>query len=181
MQLNQCPEPTPIDHRRSAVAVSVADTARLSFFRCLTHTLLFSMMVLVTLESAADTNTFCACKILEMDFSKGNTITNSQGVAVLCLAPILDAAKAEAVTNGITLGQTVAELGPGWMSPASGVNAIHWSFNNGRELVVLFPDRHSIPNWHQSFVLSSTNSPAECQVWWLTNTLMCFTNQSAQK
>jgi flagellar biogenesis protein FliO len=30
---NQSPEPTPIGHRRSAVAVSVADTARLSFFR----------------------------------------------------------------------------------------------------------------------------------------------------
>ena len=33
MPPNQSPEPTPIGHRSSAVAVSVADTARLSFFR----------------------------------------------------------------------------------------------------------------------------------------------------
>jgi hypothetical protein len=30
---NKSPEPTPIGHRSSAIAVSVADTARLSFFR----------------------------------------------------------------------------------------------------------------------------------------------------
>jgi|ERR1039457_4498258 hypothetical protein len=33
MPPNQSPEPTPIGHRRSAVAVNVTNTARLSFFR----------------------------------------------------------------------------------------------------------------------------------------------------
>jgi hypothetical protein len=145
------------------------------------RTLLFLTMMLATVASAEDTNAFCAYKVLDFGVSKGRIMTNSQGVAVLCHAPILDFAKAEAITNGITLGQTVAKLGPGWMSPVSGVNAIHWSFSDGRELVVFFPGRYRTPSWQESFVLSVTNSPAECHFWWLTNSTMCFTNQAPRK
>ena len=143
------------------------------------RTLLFSIIVLATTAFAANTNTFFAYKVL--DLTKGTILTNSQGVAILCHMPILDAAKTGVVSDGVTLGQTVDKLGSGWMSPVSGVNAIHWSFNDGRELVVFFPNRYSSPSWQESFVLRNKNSATECHVWWLTNSTMCFTNQPTRK
>jgi len=48
----------------------------------------------------------------------------------------LAAVKARGITNGITLGQVVAQLGPGWTLGYSGTGMIRWSFSDGRELFV---------------------------------------------
>ena len=48
----------------------------------------------------------------------------------------LAATKAYGITNGITLGQVVAQLGPGWMPGEPGTGIIRWSFSDGRQLVV---------------------------------------------
>ncbi len=46
-------------------------------------------------------------------------------------APV-DVAKLERVTDGMTLGAIVDELGPGWVSPSAGI--ITWFLSDGREL-----------------------------------------------
>jgi hypothetical protein len=102
--------------------------------------------------------------------------TNIAGKAVACVGPVLEPAKATIVTNGISLGDLAAHLGRGWMSPASRASSIHWDFADGRELIVHSPRRSFDGVWRASFILSCTNSPSECHVWWTTNATFCFTN-----
>ncbi|HEV7302171.1 MAG TPA: hypothetical protein VGN72_22730 [Tepidisphaeraceae bacterium] len=54
---------------------------------------------------------------------------------------LLDAAKLDRITDGVTLGAIVEELGPGQMHPLSGTGIINWHFNDGRQLSV-WPDRY---------------------------------------
>jgi hypothetical protein len=47
---------------------------------------------------------------------------------------LIDAARTASITNGVTLGLVVTNLGPGWIMVDDGF--IRWSFTDGRELQV---------------------------------------------
>jgi hypothetical protein len=48
--------------------------------------------------------------------------------------PLVEASKAASITNGITFGQVVTNIGPGWMSAAASVAIVQWRFADGRTL-----------------------------------------------
>ena len=139
------------------------------------------IILLATAALAADTNAFRAYERVDLGSWKPIMRTNTAGKVVPCMGPVLDPAKAATVTNGISLGQLVANLGPGWVSPAARASSIHWDFADGRELIVGAPSRFSGESWQPSSVLSATNAPSECHLWWTTNSMFCFTNVSTAK
>jgi len=138
-------------------------------------------ILLGTAALAAGTNTFRPYERVDLATWEPIMRTNTSGKAVACMGPVLDPAKATFVTNGISLGELVEHLGPGWMSPAARAYSIHWDFADGRELIVGAPRRFSNAVWRASFILSATNSPSECHLWWTTNATFCFTNVPATK
>jgi hypothetical protein len=86
--------------------------------------------------------------------------------------PPVDASKASSITNGITLGQVVARLGPGWMIGSTNksdivdsAGIIKWSLSDGRQLNV-WPDNNSA-----STVLT-TNVHGDSRFWFSTNSFI---------
>lgn len=144
-----------------------------------THSLMVTMMAAAAF--AGDTNAFRAYERLDLLTWTPTVRTNIAGLAVKCIGPVLDPAKAAAVTNGISLGTLVTNLGPGWMSPASRAHSIEWDFADGRFLHVVHPKNISGEDWPASFIVSTTNTPSECHLWWVTNMTFCFTNRSNEK
>ena len=75
--------------------------------------------------------------------------------------PPLPAAKADTITNGMTLGQIVAALGPGWMPsepPWEGIGIIKWWFSDGRGLEVW-------PETHRASDIVKTNLESRARFW----------------
>ena len=75
--------------------------------------------------------------------------------------PLIAPSKAASITNGITLGQVVTNLGPGFIGNSS-AGIIRWSFADGRELNVRQGDSTA------SEVLT-TNIGDEACFWFSTN------------
>ena len=139
------------------------------------------LILMVTTASAGDAPGFRAYERLDLFTWTPTVRTNIAGQAVKCIGPILDPAKAASVTNGISLGDLVTNLGPGWMSPASRANSIEWDFADGRFLSVSAPKKFSGEVWQAAFILSTTNTPYECHVGLVTNLNFCFTNLAREK
>ena len=93
--------------------------------------IILTLLMAVT-AFADDTNTFCP--------------------AICCTntPPLIDVSKEVIITNGITLGQVVTNLGPGWMpggkvklpdgrevEVVADILMIQWNFTDGHQLVVL--------------------------------------------
>lgn len=83
-------------------------------------------------------------------------------------AGLLAASKAAGITNGITLGQVVTNLGPGWMLDVEGIGIIRWSFSDGRTL-------HVWPGGYTAGVILSTNKNARSRFWFESNSNATFT------
>jgi hypothetical protein len=80
--------------------------------------------------------------------------------------PVLEAAKAAFVTNGIRLGQVISLLGPGWSYPTDvRANLTRWSFADGRELAVFSPTSLSTDT------VLSTDLESPSRLWFTTNYL----------
>jgi hypothetical protein len=102
---------------------------------------LFIALMLATATFAGDTNVFRA----DQDTRP----------------PLIAPSKAASITNGITLGQIVKNLGPGFIGNSS-AGIIHWSFADGRELNV----------WPLDYTASevlSTNRGKRAEFWFSTN------------
>ncbi len=139
------------------------------------------VMMMAATVFAGDTNGFRAYERLNLFAWTPAVRTNVAGQAVKCIGPVLDPGKAAMVTNGISLGDLVTNLGPGWVSPASRAKSIHWDFADGRFLTVSPPKNSAGEDWQASFILSTTNTPSQCHVWWVTNMTYCFTNPAHEK
>ncbi len=139
------------------------------------------VMMMAATVFAGDTNGFRAYERLNLFAWTPAVRTNVAGQAVKCIGPVLDPGKAAMVTNGISLGDLVTNLGPGWVSPASRAKSIHWDFADGRFLNVSPPKNSAGEDWQASFILSTTNTPSQCHVWWVTNMTYCFTNPAHEK
>ena len=72
--------------------------------------------------------------------------------------PDLDSAEIRTITNGITLGQIVTNLGPGWISPEDSSGIIRWRFGNGRQLNVW-------PSYYRADEVVHTNREADVRMW----------------
>ena len=113
----------------------------------------------VTVAFAGDTNSFVPFVItpapqFPRDFKQPSAN----------LVELIDALKAAAITNGITLGQVVTNLGPGSIPAWSGTGTILWSFADGRVLCV----SHCTD---ASTVLSSEPN-ARHRFWFMTNAVV---------
>lgn len=98
---------------------------------------IFTAFLFATAAFAGETNEFSPCVVLSFtNTSNATIVTNERGTKVMILQPLLEPAKLASVTNGITLGQVVTNLEPGWMTQAESVGIIRWSFRDGRELQV---------------------------------------------
>ncbi|PWU14503.1 MAG: hypothetical protein C5B50_17185 [Verrucomicrobia bacterium] len=137
--------------------------------------------LLVVAALAADTNAFRAYERIDLFTFDMKPKTNAAGKAVVCPCPLLGPSGAAIFTNGISLGQIVKKLGPGWMSPAARATTIHWSFTDGREVTVSPPSQSSGGKWEASFVLGARDTPSQCHFYWTTNLTYCFTNAAARK
>jgi len=107
---------------------------------------LFITLLFTTRAFASDTNVFHLYQVL--------SFTNTP--------PVIEASKAASITNGITLGQVVTNLGAGWMPKNECAGIIRWSFSDGRRLNVWSETRKS------SDVLSS-EPYARWRFWFTTN------------
>jgi hypothetical protein len=86
----------------------------------------------------------------------------------------LDPAKLDRIKDGMTLGQIVDDLGPGWISPLSGVGIITWSFTDGRRLSV----------WPRSYtaseVVTKHESRGQSRMWIEQRPVMPATRPASQ-
>jgi hypothetical protein len=83
--------------------------------------------------------------------------------------PAIEASKATSITNGITLVQVVASLGPGWMIGSTNkgdfvdsAGIIKWTLSDGRQLNVW-------PNSHLASTVLTTNAGDQNRFWFSTN------------
>jgi hypothetical protein len=74
---------------------------------------------------------------------------------------LIDASKAATVTNGITLGQLVTNLGPGHVSALSSSGTIGWGFSDGRVL--------SVQHCTDPSTVLSSEPHARHRFWFFTN------------
>jgi hypothetical protein len=119
--------------------------------------------LLATAVFAGDTNAFLPYRMLLLtNSSEGIVITNGQGIRVHIQQPLLEPSKSASITNGITLGQVVTNLGPGWMWQTESVGIIQWSFNDGRELDVL-------PGSISAGEVLSSDKGSRSRFWFSTN------------
>ena len=86
--------------------------------------------------------------------------------------PPVDASRASSITNGITLGQVVASLGPGWMIGSTNKNdfvdsagIIKWRLSDGRQLNVW-------PNNQSASTVLTTNAHGDSRFWFSTNSFV---------
>jgi hypothetical protein len=97
---------------------------------------------------------------------------------------LIEASKAASITNGITLGQVVKHLGPGWMpdgkfpdgspgAPVESVGIIRWSFTDGRQL-------NLVPKTRTANDILSSVAGAGSRYWFSTNTPYAPKRQTAQ-
>ena len=108
---------------------------------------LFIALLFTAKAFASDTNVFEPYQVL--------SFTNSP--------PIIEASKAASVTNGITLGQVVTNLGSGWMPRNESVGIIRWSFSDGRQLNV-WPHSHCLAS-----DMLTTNAGGVTYFWFTTH------------
>ena len=113
-------------------------------------------LLLATAALAGDTNKFQPSRVFYPTVS-----TNNHGVRVVSSPPLIDASKAESITNGITFGQVVTNLGPGWSPVFDETGVIRWYFSDGRQL-------HSWPDNNADTVLT-TNVNSNARFWFTTN------------
>jgi len=76
----------------------------------------------------------------------------------------LDPSKAASITNGVTFGQVVTNLGPGYFygSPSQGVQMIRWDFIDGRELYIR-------PSSFSPSVVLHSDIHSDSAFWFITN------------
>jgi len=148
---------------------------------CSMRTLLLPPILFATAVLARDSNSFRAYERVDLLSWQPTIRTNIAGEVVRCIGPVLDHTKTLSVTNGISLGQLVTNLGPGWRSPASRASSIHWDFADGRSLTVTCPAGGTNDSWQASFTLDTTTLSSVCHYWWTTNSKFCFTNVSSTK
>ncbi len=123
----------------------------------------FAAILLTTTAFADDTNAFHPFQVLSFtNTSKATITTNIHGMRVMLLQPLIEPSKVASITNGITLGQVVTNLGPGWMLGTESVGIICWSFSDGRELNVL-------PSSYSATDVLSTNRSNRAHFWFTTN------------
>ena len=76
--------------------------------------------------------------------------------------PQIDSSKAASVTNGMTLGQVVTNLGPGWIYWDVNIVIIRWSFTDGQELNIL-------PSSYSASVVIHSDIHSDSRFWFTTN------------
>jgi hypothetical protein len=76
---------------------------------------------------------------------------------------VIEKAKSNSITNGITMGQIVNELGPGYAAGELGVLTIWWGFSDGRTLFAR--PGSGLPG--QIMILGDEGYG---HIWWRTNT-----------
>ena len=83
--------------------------------------------------------------------------------------PLIESSKASCITNGITLGQVVTNLGPGWWPDGNGIDSpiesagiIRWTFADGRQLNV-----RPTSSYSASMVLGA--NIGQTRFWFTTN------------
>ena len=118
--------------------------------------ILITFLLFASAAFAADTNRFVPYIIIKPSWASPAEVSTNH-------VEQIDALKAATITNGITLGQLVTNLGPGSVSSVSGSGTIGWSFSDGR---VLWVSHCTDP----STVLSS-DFHAQHRFWFFTNSV----------
>jgi len=91
-----------------------------------------------------------------------NVFQPYQIVSFTNVPPMIEASKAASITNGITLGQVVTNLGSGWMPRNESVGIIRWSFSDGRQLYVRSQS-------YSAGEVLGTNTSGQARFWFITN------------
>lgn len=107
---------------------------------------LLAVVLITTTVFAGDTNAFRAFQVL--------SFTNRPA--------LIESSKMASITNGITLGQLVTNLGPGWVRQTESVGIIRWSFSDSHELNVK-------PHSYSASDVLTTNTHAVSRYWFTTN------------
>jgi hypothetical protein len=121
------------------------------------HSIMRTFIILFLFTTAAfagDTNAFCPYILWPPTNSppfQGYNWTNNP--------KLIDSSKATTITNGITLGQVVTNLGPGQLFRFSGVCDISWCFTDGCVLHV----------WPQECLAKEVLHTNKGMLWFTTN------------
>jgi hypothetical protein len=85
----------------------------------------------------------------------------------------IDSSKAASVTNGVTLGQVVTNLGPGFFygNPSMGVQMIGWDFSDGRKLYIR-------PASDSPSVVLHSDIHSDSRFWFTTNAYIVSANMA---
>jgi hypothetical protein len=115
----------------------------------------FVVSLFGTTVLAADTNTFQPYILLGRVPGQTDGLPEPTNGIIKLNEP----SQAAAITNGITLGQLVASLGPGYVDNFSGLGNIMWPVTDGRVLCVR--------GTRASDILSSNANSSQC-FWFIT-------------
>jgi len=112
-------------------------------------------LFIATAAMADTTNSFVPFIVIETGvFRRAKATAASSTNRVANLA----ASKAAGITNGITLGQVVTNLGPGWITEDESIGIINWSFSDGRTLRVW-------PRGYMAGTVLTTNKNENSRFW----------------
>ena len=116
-------------------------------------------------------------KYWERDFGTNIPFRAYKLVPVDFELPVLPAYLASSITNGMTLGQIVATLGPGWLMKFVSLGVIKWRFSDGRLLCVDPEHYHAegdVLTMCQSFAVRPKHSHSKSFMWFYVDSTNSF-------